>query len=356
MDGYTLLKGINFISKDKDIEEEKIFEYLEQALASACKKQLKLSSDVRVEINRDTGDIKAFSFYTVIDDEAEEINFDTEIIHEEALRVDPTIKVGDRLEERLNTEEFGRVAASAAKQVLTQKIREETRNQVFEEYKDREGELVVGTLMMEDNYNYYVEINKTNAKLPKNEIIPGENLVIGNSIKAVIKKVNETTKGPSIELSRKSTTFVKRLIELEIPEFADGIVYLFNIARAAGVRTKIAVYSNNMNVDPVGACIGEKGIRIMNIIKELSGEKIDIIKYEDNQSAFIKNALQPAKDVQVIITDEEEKFCYAVCDNENLSLAIGKKGLNVSLASRLTHYKIDIKTKEEMEEIGINLV
>ncbi|MFV0275241.1 MAG: transcription termination factor NusA [Bacilli bacterium] len=356
MNGNELIKGINFISKEKGISEEKIFEYLEQALAVALKRQLKISSDVRVEVDRDTGEMKAFSFYTVIDDEVEEINFDTEIIHEEAVLTDPDIKVGDRLEERLNTENFGRLAASTAKQVLTGKIRDEIRTLIFEEYKDKIGELIIGNVMMEDNYNYYIELNKINAKLPKGELIPNEKIIIGSQIKSVIKYVNETTKGPEIILSRKSDDFVKRLIELEIPEFIDGIVYLYNIARIPGVRTKIAVYSNNPNVDPIGACIGERGSRISSIIKELSGEKIDIIRYVEENSEFIKNALSPAKDIQVIVTDEEERHCYAVCDQDNLSLAIGKKGSNVSLASRLTRFKIEIKTKEDMSELGINLL
>ena len=209
---------------------------------------------------------------------------------------------------------------------------------------------------MEDVRNYYIDLGKTQGILPKTECIPGETIKMGSSIKVYITKVDSNSKGPVILLSRRHYGFVKRLFELEIPEINDGIILVYSVAREAGVRTKIAVYSENERVDAVGSCIGERGSRINRIIEELNGEKIDVIEYQRDQAKFIENALAPARDLHVFITDEDKSEAMVIVNNDNLSLAIGKKGLNVKLASRLTHYKIDVKTIEQAREEGINIV
>ena len=222
--------------------------------------------------------------------------------------------------------------------------------------KDKEGEMLLGLVALEDARNYYIDLGRTQGILPKSEIIPGETIKMGSSIKVYISKVENNSKGPLILLSRKHFGFVKRLFELEIPEINEGIILVYSVARDAGNRTKIAVYSENPNVDPVGACIGERGSRINRIIEELNGEKIDVIPYEQDVPRFIENALSPAKNLHVFITDEKKKEAMVVVDDENLSLAIGKKGLNVRLASRLTHYRLDVQTIEQAKENGISIV
>ena len=266
------------------------------------------------------------------------------------------IEVGETIEEEVTPKDFGRVAAATAKQVVVQKIREAERNTILNEYQDKQDELVSGIVEMEDARNYYIGLGKTQGILPKTEIIPGETIKMGSNIKVYITKVESNSKGPIILLSRCHYGFVKRLLELEIPEINEGIILVYSVAREAGVRTKVAVYSENAKVDPIGACIGEKGMRIANILKELNGEKIDIIEYSKDSQQFIKNALSPAKDPHVFITDEKKNEALVVVDKENFSLAIGKKGLNVKLASRLTHFKIDVKTYEQAKEEGINII
>ena len=275
---------------------------------------------------------------------------------EEARKIVPNIEIGETIEEEVTPKDFGRVAASTAKQVVIQKIREAERDLINSEFADKQDEMVIGTVAMEDVRNYYIDLGRTQGILPKSEIIPGETIKMGSSIKVYISKVENNSKGPLILLSRSHYGFVKRLFELEIPEINEGIILVYSVARDAGNRTKIAVYSENPNVDPVGACIGERGSRINRIIEELNGEKIDVVPYDAEASRFIENALSPAKNLHVFITDEKKKEALVVVDNENLSLAIGKKGLNVRLASRLVHYRIDVKTYEEAKELGINIV
>lgn len=239
---------------------------------------------------------------------------------------------------------------------LFKKIREAEKSVIIDEFNDKEEEMVVGTVTMEDARNYYVDLGRTQGILPKTELIPGETIQMSSSIKVYITKVDSNSRGPVILLSRVHYGFVKRLFELEIPEINEGIILVYSVARDPGNRTKVAVYSENPNVDPVGSCIGERGSRINRIIEELHGEKIDVIPYDKEPSKFIENALSPAKDMHILITDEKKKEALAIVNDDNLSLAIGKKGLNVKLASRLTHYKIDVKTYEQAREMGINIV
>lgn len=376
LDAKKFKLALDALVNEKGIEEQVIIDALELALTSAYKKNYNSLSNVRVDINRDSGEIKVFSFKEVVDPEQEvdvvvdedfegnpivekmKFPFD-ERIHltlEEARKIVPDIELGETIEEEVTPKDFGRVAAATAKQVVIQKVREAERETILDMYADKQDELITGTVEMEDARNYYIELGRTQGILPKSEIIPGEEIKMGSSIKVYVTKVEASTKGPTILLSRNHYGFVKRLFELEIPEINEGIVLVYGVAREAGVRSKVAVYSENPNVDAVGSCIGEKGMRINRIIEELNGEKIDIIPYEKDAATFIANALSPARDVRVFITSEKDGEALVVVDDENLSLAIGKKGSNVRLASRLTRHKIDVKTKTQAKEAGINIV
>jgi len=355
MNSKEFKKAVDFIVKEKGISEEVIYEAMELALASAYKKNFNSLTNVRVDINRDSGDIKIFSFKTVVED-YDDLDEDIEISLDDARKIVSSIEIGETIEEEVTPTEFGRVAAATAKQVVMQKVREAERNNILIEFSDKQDEMMNGTVAMEDKQNYYITLGRTQGILPKKETIPGENIKMGSNLKVYISKVESNSKGPLILLSRNHYGFVKRLFELEIPEVNDGIVLIYSVARDAGSRSKVAVYSENERVDAIGSCIGEKGSRINSIIKELNGEKIDMVLYDKDPARFIANALSPARNVTVLITDEKKKESLAIVDDENLSLAIGKKGQNVRLASRLTHYKIDVKTVSQAREIGINIV
>ena len=370
MNPEEFIKAVKGITKEKNISEDIVFEAMELALATAYKKNFGSKTNVRVDIDRETGQIKVISYNivvpeidegdTIIDEEGNEvdvppaINLDAQILLEEAQELDPNAKIGDTIEREVTPKEFGRVAASTAKQVIMQKIREAEKNSIIDEFADKQDELVVGTLAMEDARNYYVELGRTRGILPKSEMIPGEEIKMGSTIKVYVTKVEANTKGPLILLSRKHYGFVKRLFESEIPELAEGTIVLHAVAREAGVRSKVALESLVENIDPIGSCIGEKGSRIGAILKELNGEKVDLVLYNSDPAEFIKNALSPAKDAIVTITDPMKKEALAIVNDENLSLAIGKKGVNIKLASRLTKYKIEIKTLEQVNTEGNN--
>lgn len=366
MDPQAFIEAVKNITSEKGISEDVVFEAMELALTTAYKKNFDSKTNVRVDINRETGEIKVFSYLVVvdeidegdteIDEEGNEvdvppaINIDAQILLEEAKEIVPDITVGETIEKEVTPKDFGRVATGTAKQVVMQKIREAEKNSIIEEFVDKQDEMMVGLLAMEDARNYYVDLGRTRGILPKSEMIPGEVVKMGSSIKVYITKVEAGTKGPLILLSRKHYGFVKRLFEREIPELASGDITLYSVAREAGLRSKVAVFSDNERIDPIGACIGEKGTRIGSILKELNGEKVDLIHYSDEAETFIANALSPAKNVIVNITDPVKKEALAIVDDENLSLAIGKKGSNVKLATKLTHYKIDVKTLRQINE------
>lgn len=413
MNNKEFKTALQVLEKEKGIKEDVVYEAMELALTSAYKKNYNSLSNVRVDIDRDKGDIHIYSFKTVVLDEIYESeedkqkrfewekkekeederlrailkagidtmedddddDYDPEApeeeeevyrpfvfdsrIHltlEEASKIVPGIQVGETIEEEVTPKDFGRVAASTAKQVVIQKIREAERNNIIDEFNDKQDEMVSGLVEMEDVRNYYINLGRTQGILPKTEIIPGEKIKMGSNIKVYITKVENNSKGPLILLSRNHYGFVKRLFELEIPEINEGIILVYSVAREAGNRTKISVYSENLNVDAVGSCIGQNGSRINRIINELNGEKIDVIPYDKEPARFIENALSPAKNLHVFIMDEKKKEALVVVNSENLSLAIGKKGLNVRLAARLTHYKIDVQTIEQARESGINIV
>ena len=304
----------------------------------------------RCKVNEDTGEIKLYSFKTVV----EEVNDDRlEISLEDAKKIVPDIEIGETIEKEEELKDFSRVAAGTAKQVVVQRVKEAEKKIVSDAFSDKKDEMLVGILSREDAKNYYVDLGKAHGVLPKNEIIPGEKLEMGSSIKVYVSKIEMGSKGIFILLTRKHFNFLKRLLESEIPELSDGSVILYSVAREAGSRSKIAVYSDYNNIDPVGAVIGPNGIRLKNILNQLGNEKIDIIRYDKDPVKFITNALSPAKDVRVFITDEKSKEAIAVATGDNLSLAIGKKGQNVRLASQLTHYKIEVKNSDDVN-VGIS--
>lgn len=364
VNGEEFKKALDFIVKEKGIDEDVVVEAMESALSAAFRKNEKAEYNSRVLVDRNTGDIKVFKVTTIVDDyneDDDEIDPETgevkvkhdylnEMTISDAREINKDYQVGDEILEEVTPHDFGRVAISVAKQVVLQKIREAERDKIMSEFEDKEDELMVGFLAMEDAKNYYVDLGKARGILSKNELIPGEKLTMGDSIKVYITKIESTPKGPLILVSRKNYGFVKRLFEHEIPEFADGTLELRGVAREAGVRSKVAVSSTNPNVDPIGSCIGEKGRRIANIINELGGEKVDLIAYSSDPEEFIANALSPAKNLNVSITDEKKKEALVIADDENLSLAIGKKGINIKLASKLTKYTINIKTLEDINK------
>ena len=401
MNGKEFLNAVNLVVKEKHIDKEVIFEAMRNALTSAYKKNAKSkNNNVKVLINENNGDIKVYSYLTVVpddkmtkeeyedalferyaedddldtektekelkeeekakekDEEEEKVSFfnpGTEIKLSDARKLDKTVEVGDTIDTEVTPKDFGRVAASTAKQVVIQKIREAERSSITDEFGDKQDELLVGTVALEDTDNYFIDLGRTNGILPKKDIIPGEKIKMGSQIKVYVTKVDNNGRSLLVLLSRRHYGFVKRLFESEIPELVDGTVLLYSVAREAGVRSKVAVYSENPKVDPIGACIGERGARIANIITELNGEKVDIVKYDSDPAVFIANALSPAKDVTVLITDPKKKEALVIADGDNFSLAIGKKGLNAKLATRLTKYKIDIKTSEQAKEMGISI-
>lgn len=366
--GLEFLKALNLVTEEKGISKDLIIDAMKQALMTAYKKNYDSRTNVRVDFDELTGKFKVISYYVVVDDyidstyetdeegnEVEippEINPDAQMLLEEAKEIDPDIKVGDTIEKEVTPHDFGRVAAGAAKQVVTQRIREAEKESIVSEFGDKQDEMLVGMLAMEDQRNYYVDFGRARGILPKSEMIPGETVKMGSQIKVYVTKVEAGTKGPLILLSRKHYGFVKRLFESEIPELADGTVILYQVAREPGIRSKVAVYSTNDKIDPIGACIGARGSRIGNILRELNGEKVDLVKYSNDPAEFIKNAMAPAKDVIVSIKDEERKEALAIVTEDNLKLAIGRKAINVRLASKLTRYKIEVKTMEDIQKEG----
>lgn len=377
MNGKEFLKAVDTVEKEKGIKREDIFDYMEQALTAAYKKNYGATNG-KVVINKETGDIKVYSYLVIVPDEKKDMDYDElnenpeldeegnpievlefdpdlEITLSDAKKINKLAEVGETIDTEVTPKDFGRVATSTAKQVLIQKIREAERNAISSEFEDKQDELLIGTVDLEDTDNYFINLGRSNGILPKKDCIPGEKIEMGKQIKVYVSKVDTKGKGILILLSRSHYGFVKRLFELEIPELADGTVMLYGVAREAGIRSKVAVYSENPKVDPIGACIGEKGTRIARIMEELHGEKLDIIKYDKDPAVFIANALSPAKNLTVLVTDAKKQEAIVVADGDNFSLAIGKKGYNARLASRLTHYKIDIKTMEEAKECGINL-
>ena len=349
------IKALDALVAEKGLDKDYIIETMEAAMANAYKKNEGIPN-VKARVNENTGEIKIYTYKTVVDvnnaEEEFELDEDTQISLEDAREIVDDIEVGETIdtEVKIIPENFGRVAVLSAKQIIVQKVKEAEKNLINEEFQDKQDELLIGVLSREDSKNYYVDLGRAHGVLPKDEIIPGEKLEMGSSIKVYVSKLEIGTKGLFILLSRSHYGFVKRLLENEIPELSDGSVVLYSVARDAGNRSKIAVYSEYDKIDPIGAIIGEKGSRINRVLSQLNGEKIDVILYDKDPVKFIQNALSPAKDVDVRIVSEKDREAVAIVNDENSSLAIGKKGQNVKLASRLTKYKIAIKKAGELDE------
>ena len=341
------MEALAELEKEKGISMDVLLEALEAALISAYKRNFGSLQNVSVDINRETGGIKVYARKTVVEEVEDER---TEISIGEARQKDPRYELEDIVEVEVTPRDFGRIAAQTAKQVVVQRIREAERGIIFEEFSSREGDIVTGIVQRQDQKNVYIDLGKTEATLGPSEQIPGEEYRYGDRIKTYIVEVKKTTKGPQIMVSRTHPGLLKRLFELEVPEIHDGIVELKSVAREAGARSKIAVFSRDENIDPVGACVGPKGMRVQTIVSELKGEKIDIVKWNQDHSKYVANSLSPAKVVDVRIF-EEDKIARVVVPDYQLSLAIGKEGQNARLAAKLTGWKIDIKNETQMEEL-----
>ena len=348
MDSKEFLDALNLVAKEKGIDKEVVFEAIEASLVSACKKNFGTSQNIKVVIDRESGNVACYAQKTVaspVEDPQLEISL------EMARVLNPNYVVGDVVDLEVTPKDFGRISAQTAKQVVVQKFREAEREILFNQYITKEREVVTAIVQRKERRNVIVQMGKIDAILSANEQIPGEQYNFMDRFKVYVLEVKQTTKGPQIFVSRTHPELVKRLFESEVTEVRDGIVEIKSIAREAGSRTKIAVYSNDPDVDPVGACVGMNGARVNAIVNELRGEKIDIINWCENSAILIQNALSPAKVISVI-ADDEEKTAKVVVPDYQLSLAIGKEGQNARLAARLTGFKIDIKSETQARESG----
>ena len=343
-----LLEALDILEKEKNISKDVMLEAIENSLLSACKNHFGTSDNIKIVMDRNTCDYSVYAEREVV----EEV-FDPaiEISLEDAEKINPALHIGDIAQVELHSKEFGRIATQNAKNVILQKIREEERKAIYSEYYSMEKDVVTGIVQRYVGKNISINLGKADAILTENEQVKGEVFKPTERIKVYILEVKSTPKGPKIMVSRTHPELVKRLFESEVTEVKDGIVEIKSIAREAGSRTKIAVYSNDPDVDPVGACVGMNGARVNAIVSELRGEKIDIINWNENPAMLIENALSPAKVISVI-ADGEEKSAKVVVPDYQLSLAIGKEGQNARLAARLTGFKIDIKSETQARESG----
>lgn len=342
-----ILNALSELEKEKGIRQDVVLEAIRSALETGYKKNFSKATNFSIDIDKENGEYKLYQDKTVVGSVE---NNNLEISLEEAKTIDSKFEVGDIVKIEIKPKkDFGRIAAQTARQVILQKIREAERESIFSEFYGRESDILTGIVQRENKGNIYVDLGKIEGTLSVNEQIPGEVYNPGDRIKTVIVEVKNTGKGASIMLSRSHPNLVKRLFELEVPEIHDGIIEIYSIAREAGSRTKIAVFSHDPNVEPIGSCVGNKGVRVKNIIDEINQEKIDIIIYEKNPEKFIANSLGPAKIVNVT-ANEKEKTAVAVVPDNQLSLAIGKEGQNVRLAAKLTGWKIDIISESQQKE------
>ena len=342
-----LMQTIEALAKEKGIEPGVVIAAMEEAVLTASRKYYKAGEELKAKLNTDTGQVELFAVKTIVD---EVTNPATEISMAEALEMygaDAGVEVGYQIEFPKSTEVLGRIAAQTAKQVIFQKVREAERENVFLEFDQRVGEVLTGLVKRFEQGDMIVEIGRIEAILPRKEQSRAESYNQGDRVRAVIRGVNKSAKGPQVVLSRTDAALLIKLFEQEVPEIYDGTVMIRGAVREAGDRAKVAVYSRERDIDPVGACVGMKGTRVQAIIRELRGEKIDIVEWSDDPVQFVMNALSPAKVQRVSITDDENKVMEVLVEDSQLSLAIGKKGQNVRLAAKLTGWKIDIKSEEE---------
>ncbi len=342
-----MLEAFATLEKTKGIKQDVIVDAIKAALVAAYKKNYNQAQNVEVDFDERKGNFKVMAVKTVVD----EVQDDRlEVSLKDALAINRAYEVGDEIRFEVTPKNFGRIAAQTAKQVIMQRLREAERNHIIDEYSQYEDELVTGTVERRDNRFVYVKIGNVEAVMPHHDQMPNEVYNPQDQIRVLVTHVGSDSKGAQITVSRTAPDMVKRLFEQEVPEIYDGTVEIVSIAREAGDRTKMAVKSNDPNIDPVGTCVGQKGARVQNVVNELGGENIDIVKYEEDPSDFIANALNPAEVIAVQFgDDEDEKSALVIVPDYQLSLAIGKKGQNVRLAARLTGYKIDIRPESEVE-------
>ena len=343
-----LMEALNILEKEKSISKDVLLEAIEQSLIQACKNHFGKADNVKVTIDRETGDFSVYAEKTVVE-EVEDLVEQISLVN--AQMIDPKYELGDIVQIEVKSKEFGRIATQNAKNVILQKIREEERKVIFDEYNSKEKDIVTGVIQRHVGKNVSINLGKADALLTESEQIKGEEYIPTERIKVYVLEVKATSKGPKILVSRTHPELVKRLFESEVTEVKDGIVEIKSISREAGSRTKIAVWSNDPDVDPVGACVGMNGARVNTIVDELRGEKIDIVTWDENPAILIQNALSPAKVISVI-ADGDEKTAKVVVPDYQLSLAIGKEGQNARLAARLTGFKIDIKSETQAREAG----
>ena len=342
-----MLEAFATLEKTKGIKQDVIVEAIKAALVAAYKKNYNQATNVIVEFDERRGDFKLMTEKTVVEEVHDER---LEISLKDALTINRAYELGDKIRFEVAPKNFGRIAAQTAKQVIMQHLREAERNHIIDEYSQYEDELITGTVERRDNRFVYVKIGNVEAVMPRNDQMPGEIYNPQDQIRVLVTHVGSDSKGAQITVSRTAPDMVKRLFEQEVPEIYDGTVEIVSIAREAGDRTKIAVKSNDPNIDPVGTCVGQRGARVQNVVNELDGENIDVVKYEEDPSDYIANALNPAEVIAVQFGDEDdEKSALVIVPDYQLSLAIGKKGQNVRLAARLTGYKIDIRPESEVE-------
>ncbi|PEE43658.1 transcription termination factor NusA [Bacillus pseudomycoides] len=344
-----LLDALLVLESEKGISKDIIIDAIEAALISAYKRNFNQAQNVRVSFNPEVGTIQVLARKDVVDNV-----FDPrlEISVEEARQIHPNYQDGDVLEIEVTPKDFGRIAAQTAKQVVTQRVREAERGVIYSEFSDREEDIMVGIVQRQDARFIYVSLGKVEALLPVSEQMPNEQYKPHDRIRVFITKVEKTTKGPQIYVSRTHPGLLKRLFEIEVPEIYDGTVEIRSVAREAGDRSKISVYAENIDVDPVGSCVGPKGQRVQRIVDELKGEKIDIVRWSNDPIEYVANALSPSQVVKVLV-NEEEKATTVVVPDHQLSLAIGKRGQNARLAAKLTGWKIDIKSESDAKQLGI---
>ncbi|NJD37201.1 MAG: transcription termination/antitermination protein NusA [Geobacter sp.] len=342
----SLKQAIEQIVKEKGIDRQVVIEAMEQAVLSAANKKYRNTRNLEARYNPDTGEVELFEYVVVVDEVQDSYK---EISLDEAREMDPECEVGDELGEKIDSGDFGRIAAQTAKQVIIQKVREAERETVFNEYKDRQWEIVTGQVRRFERGDLLIDLGRAEAVLSNKEQMPREVYRPGDRIRAIITDIAMTTKGPQIILSRTHPQMLAKLFEAEVPEIGEGLVEIVNVVRDPGSRAKIAVSSLDRDIDPVGACVGMRGSRVQNVVSELRGEKIDIIPWSADMARYVCNALSPAQ-VTKVFMDEEQRTLEVIVPDDQLSLAIGKRGQNVSLAARLTGCRIDIKGEGSPDE------
>ena len=348
IESKELIMAIEELEKERGINKEYLLESLEAALVTAYKRNFDSAENVKVTMDAESGDIKVFSLKEVVEEVEDDM---VQISLEDAKKQDKKINLGDTMQLEIIPRDFGRIAAQTAKQVIVQKVREAERNMIYTEYNDRKGEIVSGLVQKSEGGTVVLDLGKLEGIMLVKDQIPTESYKVNDKVRAYVVSVEKGIKGaPQVLVSRSHPDFVRKLFEFEIPEIYEGLIEIKSVSRDAGSRSKVAVYSTNENIDPVGSCVGQKGIRIQNIINELKGEKIDVIEWDEDPAVFISAALLPAQ-VMAVDIKEEEKFAQVIVPDDQLSLAIGKSGQNARLAAKLTNWKIDIKSESQFREL-----